>query len=124
MRSVPEWIGRDDDHRPPMSVRLRVFARHEGRCHISKVKILAGDKWDLEHVRPLHLAKPGENLNRESNLAPALKAPHRVKTGKENKAKAKVDRTRAKHLGQWPKSPGLRPHPTKKRTLSGQVVER
>ncbi len=103
-RSVEEWIGKTPDSRPPRAVILRVFARHDGICHISKRKIAAGDEWDVEHVKPLHLARPGENLNRESNLAPALRQPHREKTAAENGARAKADRIRAKHLGIYPKS--------------------
>lgn len=100
-RSVPEWIGKDHDARPPVSVKLRVFARYDGRCHISGLKIQTGDAWDVEHVKPLWQAAPGENLNRETNLAPALKKPHREKTAAENSVKAKADRIRAKHLGLW-----------------------
>lgn len=103
-RSVEEWVGKTPDSRPPVSVKLRVFARYEGRCYLSGLKIQAGDEWDVEHVKPVHLAQPGENLNRESNMAPALKAPHRVKSGQELTAKAKADRIRAKHLGIYPKS--------------------
>jgi 5-methylcytosine-specific restriction endonuclease McrA len=103
-RTVEEWVGKDADSRPPTSVRLRIFARHDGRCHISGVKIQPGDAWDVEHIKPLWQAQPGENLNRESNLAPALKQPHREKTAAENSARAKADRVRAKHLGIYPKS--------------------
>lgn len=101
-RTVPEWIGKDDDARPPRTVRARVFRKHGGLCHISGRKILAGEAWDLEHIKPLHLARPGENLNRESNLAPALKAAHKIKTAAEMDAKAKADRTHAKHFGYFP----------------------
>lgn len=103
-RSVNEWVGKTPDSVPPVAVKLRVFARAEGRCHLTGLKIQPGDEWDLEHVKPLHLAQPGENLNRESNLAPAKRAPHREKTAAENSAKAKADRIRAKHLGVWPRS--------------------
>lgn len=103
-RSRPEWIGKDDDAVPPRSVRARVFRAHNGICHLSGRKIGAGDEWDLEHVRPLAMARPGENLNRESNLTPALKAPHREKTAQEAAERAKADRMHAKHYGYWPKS--------------------
>lgn len=99
-RSVPEWIGATPDTAAPTRVRLRVFEAHGGRCHITKRKILAGEAWELEHVKPLHLG--GEN--RETNLAPALVAAHREKTSREITAKAKADRTRAKHLGVYPPS--------------------
>lgn len=99
-RSVPEWIGATPDTAAPTRVRLRVFEAHAGRCHITGRKILPGDAWELEHVRPLHLG--GEN--RETNLAPALVAAHREKTAGEMTAKAKADRIRAKHLGIYPKT--------------------
>lgn len=114
-RSVLEWIGKDDNATPPKTVRARVFRAHDGRCHLTGQKIAAGVAWDLEHVKPLHMARPGEVLNRESNLAPALKAPHAEKSAREASAKAKADRVHAKHYGYWPESkakirgPGFRP---------------
>jgi len=103
-RSVPEWIGATDDAKVPRAVRARIFQKHGGRCHISKALIRAGDEWDLEHIRPLAMARPGENLHRESNLAPALKAPHREKTAAEATERAKADRIHAKHFGYFPES--------------------
>lgn len=103
-RDVPEWVGKDDNAKPPRSVRARVFRRFGGVCYLSKRKIMAGEAWELEHVKPLHLARPGENLNRESNLAPALVAPHREKTAAEMTAKAKADRIHAKHFGYFPEA--------------------
>lgn len=99
-RSVPEWIGKTDDSRVPPHVRLRIFDRAKGRCHISGRKIMAGEKWELEHVKALILG--GEH--RESNLAPALVAPHKAKTALEMGVKAKTDRIRLKHIGAYPKS--------------------
>lgn len=95
MRTVPEWIGKNDDERPPPRVRLRIFAAHDGICHLSKRKIMPGDKWECEHMLALILG--GEN--RESNMAPALVKPHKVKTAQDMAQKAKNDRVRKKHLG-------------------------
>lgn len=100
-RSVPEWIGKTDDAKVPAHVRLRCFDRAGGRCHLSGRKIMAGEKWDLDHVKPLILG--GEH--REANLAPALVAPHRVKSAGEVTIKTKIERTRLKHIGAYPKSP-------------------
>lgn len=100
-RSVEEWVGKNADQAVPARVRLRVFERHNGVCHISKRKIQAGEKWELEHIRPLSMG--GEN--RESNMAPALVQAHREKTAAEAGPRAKADRIRAKHLGTYPKSP-------------------
>lgn len=94
-RKVEEWIGKTPDTPAPPRVRLRVFERHNGICYLSGRKIMPGDKWQLEH--PQALINGGEN--RESNLAPALVEPHKVKTAKDVKQKAKNDRVRKRHLG-------------------------
>jgi len=99
-RSVPEWIGKTPDSKVPDAIRDRVFVRAGGRCYLSGRKIMPGDKWELEHVKPLSMG--GEH--RESNLRPALVAAHREKTKAEAADRAKADRIRRKHLGTWPKS--------------------
>lgn len=95
-RSTAEWIGKTDDSRPPAYVRLRVFDRYKGICYLSNTKIEAGDKWDLEHI--IALCNGGEN--REDNLAPALKSPHKIKTKSDRRLKSKNDRVRKKHIGK------------------------
>lgn len=107
-RSVPEWIGKTPDAKVPASVKLRVFERHDGICHISGRKILPGDKWEMEHVIPLR--DGGEH--RERNMRPALVQPHRRKTAQENKQRAKETRVRKQHLGI--KSAPKRPIPGSK----------
>jgi hypothetical protein len=72
-RKVEEWIGKTPDTPAPPRVRLRVFERHNGICYLSGRKIMAGDKWEIEH--PQALINGGEN--RESNMAPALVGPHK-----------------------------------------------
>lgn len=99
-RAVEEWIGSSPDAPVPPRVRLRVFERHMGVCYLSGVKIKPGDKWDIEHVTPLKAG--GKHC--ESNMAPALALYHREKTADEQSVTAKIDRTRKKHLGIWPKS--------------------
>ena len=99
-RSNPEWIGRTADSVAPKAVRARVFERHGGRCHLTGQIIRAGDRWELDHIKPLALG--GEN--RETNLAPALYAPHRKKAAGETTAVRKADRIRLKHTGGWPRS--------------------
>ena len=95
-RTVPEWIATHDDQATPKRVRIRVFERHNGICHISKRKIMPGDKWECDHI--IALINGGEH--RESNLAPALAAPHKEKTKADTDLKKKIARTKAKHLGQ------------------------
>lgn len=119
-RSVPEWQGATPDSRPPTRVRLRVFERYQGKCYLTGRKIRAGEPWDLEHIKPLHAG----GLNVESNLAPASKEAHREKSAAEVSAKAKADRTRAKHLGIYPASPfKIRSRGFPKRTPSPKRAE-
>jgi 5-methylcytosine-specific restriction protein A len=99
-RTVPEWIGATPDAVPPPRVRLRVFERHEGRCHRSGRKIRAGEPWQCDHV--VAIINGGEN--RESNLAPILTDPHREKTAEDVAIKSKTARIAQKHRGVFPKS--------------------
>jgi 5-methylcytosine-specific restriction protein A len=99
-RQVPEWVGASPDAAVPARVRLRVFERHGGRCHLTGRKILAGEPWDLDHIKAL--CNGGEH--REFNLAPALRDKHREKTAEDVAEKSKTYRLRAKHLGIWPAS--------------------
>lgn len=94
-RSVPEWVGKTDDAPIPRRVKLRVFEKHNGICHLSRRPIRAGEAWDCDHITAL--VNGGEH--REANLAPALKAPHRQKTAEDVAEKAMVYRKRAAYLG-------------------------
>lgn len=120
-RSIPEWIGATPDAKIPPRVRLRIWERHEGRCHITHRKIQAGEAWDCEHIKAL--CNGGEH--RESNLAPALKQPHREKTTRDRKIKAKTDRIRKRHLGiRKPSSFACSRDKPWKKKISGEVVRR
>lgn len=99
-RSLPEWIGSTPDADIPKRVKLRVFERHGGVCHLTRRKIRPGDVWECDHVIPLCLG----GSHSEMNLAPALKDAHRAKTADDVKAKSKAARIALKHAGQWPKS--------------------
>ena len=94
-RSVEEWVGATPDVAIPKRVKLRVFERHNGICHISGRKITAADQWDCDHI----VALCNGGGHRESNLAPALRDKHRAKTADDVAAKSKTARVRAKHLG-------------------------
>lgn len=94
-RAVPEWIAKSDDEKIPNLVKLRIWARCNGRCHISGRKIMPGDSYDFEHV--IALCNGGQH--RESNISLALAAPHKEKTKDDLKLKAKITRIRKRHLG-------------------------
>lgn len=94
-RKTPEWIGKTPDTKVPPRVRLRIYDRENGTCHISGRKIQPGEKWELEHKIALILG--GEH--RESNLFPALAEFHKPKTAAEMKVKSKIADVRKKHLG-------------------------
>jgi 5-methylcytosine-specific restriction protein A len=110
-RSVPEWVGSSPDAAIPQRVKLRVWARCEGKCALTGKTLMAGDAYDFDHIRPLILG--GEH--REANLQLVSRDAHRLKTRDDVKAKSKADRVRAKFLGVWPKS---------KRPLKGRGFEK
>lgn len=121
-RSVPEWRGKTHDTPVPPRVRLRIFDRHGGICHISGRKIRAGEQWDCDHV--IALALGGEH--REYNLAPALRELHRAKTAQDVAQKSRIYRKRRSHLGikkLGKPIPGSKRSKFKKK-LDGSVVRR
>lgn len=95
-RSVPEWIGKTPDSPVPERVSRRVFDAYGGRCYLTGRTIdPVRDEWHIEHK--IALCNGGRNA--ESNLAPALVEPHRIKTRADRSEKDKVERVRRKHLG-------------------------
>lgn len=93
-RSVKEWVGPNDDAMPPPRVRLRIYDRAGGTCHICNLPIKPGETWHADHVKAL--IEGGEN--RETNLAPAHAHCNLAKANGEKTRKAKVARTRKKHI--------------------------
>jgi 5-methylcytosine-specific restriction protein A len=76
-RTVPEWVATHPDQAIPKAVKLRIWEREQGRCHLSGLKINAlKDAYEFEHV--IALANGGEH--REFNIKLALKAAHKAKT--------------------------------------------
>lgn len=94
-RAVKEWIGKTPDAKVPPRVRLRIWERENGTCHLTGRKILAGDEWDLDHK--IALINGGEH--RESNLFPALRDKHREKTKQDVAEKAKVAAIKKRDIG-------------------------
>jgi 5-methylcytosine-specific restriction protein A len=99
-RSVPEWVANHPDQAIPPRVKLRIWEREEGRCHLTRRKIRPGEAYDFEHV--IALTCGGEH--RERNIALALREVHREKTAEDVALKSKLARVRAKHIGTFPKS--------------------
>lgn len=80
--------------------RVRIFDLNAGRCHLCDQKIQVGEAWDIEHIVPWELTRDDS----DSNVKPAHKSCHKVKTADDVAAIRKADRIRAKHIGAWPKS--------------------
>jgi 5-methylcytosine-specific restriction endonuclease McrA len=88
--------------------KVLIFDAARGLCHICQTKIFVecGERWEVEHVKPLWLG----GSDTFDNLAPAHIRCHRGKTGDEASNRAKSDRLRALHRGiksvQWRPLPG------------------
>lgn len=100
-RSVPAWVGRNDDSAIPPRVRLRVWDREEGKCHRCRRQIPADDAWIIEHRLAIILG----GANAEQNLCLSCSWCKPVKDAEDTAAKSKTASVRQKHLG-------IRPAPT------------
>lgn len=94
-RTVPEWIGKDDDTPPPPRVRLRVFDRFDRRCAECRRPIRPGDRWTCDHGKALI----NGGANRESNLRLLCEWCDPVKTAADVAEKSRVYRKRLRHAG-------------------------
>lgn len=99
-RPVAEWVGKHHGTNIPPRVRLRIFERDGGECHICKLIIKTGESWQADHRQAL--INGGEH--RETNLSPAHSHCHVAKSAKDVKEKAKVASVRKKHVGIKPKT--------------------
>ena len=118
-RAVPEWHGRNADVPPPLRVKLRIYARAEGRCAECKGKVTSAE---YDHIKPLR--DGGEN--REKNFQLLCRPCHGRKTSGEASDRAKVDRIVAKRIGiTKPRNPMPGSKASKwKRTMDGRTVRR
>jgi 5-methylcytosine-specific restriction endonuclease McrA len=94
-RSVPEWIGRDDDQRIPDYVKDRVANKAELYCQHCRRQVGGKLRAEFDHETPLILG----GQNRESNIQLLCHECHRAKTKLDVKLKAKVARARKRHIG-------------------------
>lgn len=121
MRSVPEWIGKNDDAAIPDRVKDRVAERAERCCQKCGLETIGKVRGEADHIVPLILG----GANRETNLQWLCQSCHRAKTDLDVKLKAKVSRVRKRHLGIRKPSrfPGSRDSRWKKK-MDGSVVLR
>ena len=108
-RAVAEWVGANADSSIPPRVRLRVFARCEGKCGECGRKITPADTWIVEHI--IALINGGENHERNLGITCGWCKPN--KDARDVAEKAKVARIKARHLGlkppsRWPSRPFAR----------------
>lgn len=119
MRTVPEWIGRNDDAMPPAAVKRRIRDRQNNRCAITGREFRPGDQIHYDHVSPLWLG----GKNAESNLQAVLAEPHVEKTKTEATVRAKINRIKDKHAGERRKPkrvmPGSKASPWKAKIGGG-----
>lgn len=92
MRTVDEWIGKNDDARIPDRVQDRVAAKTNDCCAICGRPAKPGE---VDHVIPLILG----GKHREANLQWLCVPCHTAKTALDVKLKAKVARVRKRNLG-------------------------
>lgn len=121
-REVKEWLGSSSDSDPPPRVKVRVFDKYHGVCCCGcNRKILAGEKWQVDHI--IALINGGEN--KESNLQPLLVEHHRDKTKEDVAEKSEVYSKRKLHLGIKKKSRFSCSKDSKwKKKITGEVVRR
>ena len=105
-----------------VKVRVALFQKHDGVCHLCGGKINVGEAWEVEHVIPF--AMGGDDT--EDNLRPAHTKCHKVKTVEDVGNIAKAKRREARHIGaKVSKSPMPFGRQSKfKRKMDGTVVLR
>lgn len=116
-RSVPEWIGKDDNAEPPPRVRRRVYLKFGRTCQICFTEIVSGPEFDHR----IAIINGGKNA--ESNLQPVHPKCHKAKTGRDIAEKSATYKTQLHHYGlKKPRRPmpGSRASPFKKR-MDGTV---
>lgn len=103
--------------------RERIFLREKGVCHLCRMKIMAGEAWEVEHPEALSLGGSAA----EDDCKVAHVKCHKQKTAKEAGQRAKESRVRQKHIGAHKtKTPllGSRNHPSGLRKRMNRQVER
>lgn len=95
MRSVPEWIAKDDDAVIPNRVKDRIIERYHGQCAKCSRFLRAG-YIAFDHITAL--INGGKHC--ETNLQPLCTVPcHEEKTREDVATKSRSYRRRTRHLG-------------------------
>jgi len=77
-------------------MRVDIFLRHDGVCHLCKLKVIPGEEWDVSHEIPLEAGGRDD----DSNWLVAHRRCHRTHTATVDAPLiAKVKRICARHLG-------------------------
>lgn len=95
MRSVEEWVGKDDNVAIPPRVKDRVAQRAGDRCQQCLRPVGGKLRAEYDHIIPICLG----GRHAEGNLALVCNECHLGKTKLDVKLKAKVARVRKRHLG-------------------------
>ena len=94
-RTIPEWIGKNDDAMPPRTVFDRLWEKQGGKDAITGIEFTAADKVVRDHILPLI----DGGKNRESNLQLITEETHKDKTADEATRRGKERSVRAKARG-------------------------
>jgi 5-methylcytosine-specific restriction endonuclease McrA len=122
MRSVSEWIGTTDDSPIPDRVKIRVFARCNGRCRDCTRKCgVGGEPSSFDHI--VALINGGKHA--ESNLQLLCATCHAIKTKADLAEKSRVYKRRKSNAGiRKPSKFACSKNSKFKKKISGEIVLR
>ena len=100
-RTLQEWVGKNDDEKPPPRVLLRLIVHYDARCACCTRPIGGPILWQTDHI----IAIINGGKNSESNLQPLCLTCHQDKTGSDIREKSMIYAKKLKHYnikpGYW-----------------------
>lgn len=93
-RSLPEWIGTNDDTPIPPRVKLRIFERYNKTCCVCSRPVVGRLLPAYDHI--VAIINGGRNI--ESNIQLLCSACHTAKTATDVAEKSAIYNKRAKRL--------------------------